>query len=83
MTIKWFKPSFNCVIFPLTQPQVANQQQQKKKKIHERENFFKEIGYLRPKHLLKIKFYLFKKLGLVSNLTQALSIGKVPNSEVA
>ena len=26
MTIKWFKPPFNCVIFPLTKPQVANQQ---------------------------------------------------------
>ena len=32
MTIKWFKPPFKCVIFPLTQPQVANQQEKKKKK---------------------------------------------------
>ena len=24
MTIKWFKSPFKCVIFPLTQPQVAN-----------------------------------------------------------
>ena len=31
MTIKWFKPPFNCVIFSLTQPQVANQQKKKKK----------------------------------------------------
>ena len=30
MTIKWFKSPFNWVIFLLTQPQVADQQQQKK-----------------------------------------------------
>ena len=31
---KWFKSPFNCVvIFPLTQPQVANQQQQQQKRI--------------------------------------------------
>ena len=29
---KWFKSPFNCVIFPLTHPQVANQQQQHQKK---------------------------------------------------
>ena len=26
MTTKWFKSPFNCVILPLTQPKVANQQ---------------------------------------------------------
>ena len=31
MTIKWFKSPYNWVISPLTQPQVANQQQQKKR----------------------------------------------------
>ena len=29
MTIKWFKSPYNWVISPLTQPKVANQQQQK------------------------------------------------------
>ena len=27
-TIKWFKSLFSCVIFPLPQPQVANQKKQ-------------------------------------------------------
>ena len=34
MTIKWFKSPYNRVILPLTQPQVANQQQQKKSLVH-------------------------------------------------
>ena len=42
MTIKWFKPPFNCVIFPLTQPQVANQQ--KKKNNQEQTNFVKLLN---------------------------------------
>ena len=32
MTIKWFKSPYNWVISPLTQPQVANQQQKKTNK---------------------------------------------------
>ena len=31
MTIKWFKSPYNWFIYPLTQPQMAYQQQQQKK----------------------------------------------------
>ena len=43
MTIKWFKSPYNCVIFLLTQPQVANQQKKKKIKT---QTFFSNFEYV-------------------------------------
>ena len=48
MAIKWFKSPFICVIFLLTQPQVANQPTKKKRTVQylEKDDFSQKIGLL-------------------------------------